>query len=177
MDLWTFGPNIFRPAFHCAPRYSLRILLMIKFRHRTKRNRYHGCLQCNKSFRRKADLGRHETCVHRKEEAIKYFCDAKVCDRNVNGSHGGFTRKDHLTEHLRNFHHREIPKRLKMKGLEGEPATIQPNRAVSYLNNLQANEAATYPDDYGDYTAEPDAYQDGESEISYHRQPYSQGEG
>jgi hypothetical protein len=53
--------------------------------------------------------------VHNKKESKIYECDAPRCSRK--GSHG-FTRKDHLTEHLRNYHHRSIPKRKKGKGVD-----------------------------------------------------------
>jgi len=75
-------------------------------------------LICGRTFKRKADLVRHTQCVHYAETAKIWYCDAPRCDRNKNGQHGAFTRKDHLVEHLRSYHHRDIPKRKRGKGIE-----------------------------------------------------------
>jgi len=63
---------------------------------------------CNSAFARKADRDRHKFCVHNKGTSEKKDCPEESCTRK--GEHG-FTRTDHLTEHLRNFHHREIERR------------------------------------------------------------------
>ncbi|KIY02851.1 uncharacterized protein Z520_01316 [Fonsecaea multimorphosa CBS 102226] len=58
-----------------------------------------------KFFSRKADVTRHYKSRH----DIKYIdCPKKNCERK--GSQG-FTRRDHLTEHLRGFHMEKIAKR------------------------------------------------------------------
>ena len=72
------------------------------------------CMQlgCEAAFARKADRDRHRACVHEKSENKKYPCPEANCSR-TGGS--AFTRKDHLMEHLRNYHHQDIPKKKRMK--------------------------------------------------------------
>ena len=61
--------------------------------------------QSKKHFRRKADLHRHHKSAH----DVKYVdCPRKSCARK---GKNGFTRKDHLVEHLRGYHMEYIPKR------------------------------------------------------------------
>ena len=75
---------------------------------------------CLSSFKRKADFQRHMICVHHNKDTSKiWYCDAPHCDRNSIGAQGGFTQKDHLTEHLRSYHHRDIPK-TRGRGLEDD---------------------------------------------------------
>ena len=58
-----------------------------------------------KFFSRKADVTRH----HKSRHEITYIdCPKRNCERK--GS-SGFTRRDHLTEHLRGFHMENIAKR------------------------------------------------------------------
>src|ERR1700761_6325354 len=58
-----------------------------------------------KFFSRKADVTRH----HKSRHDITYIdCPKRHCERK--GGHG-FTRRDHLTEHLRGFHMEVIAKR------------------------------------------------------------------
>jgi len=64
-----------------------------------------GCLS---AFARKADRDRHYECVHNKSENKKFPCEVKGCNRVGDQC---FTRKDHLVEHLRNYHRKDIPKR------------------------------------------------------------------
>ncbi|KAF2087729.1 hypothetical protein K490DRAFT_65570 [Saccharata proteae CBS 121410] len=66
-------------------------------------------------FRRFADLQRHYKTVHRSSTTQMHDCPKKKCDRK--GARG-FTRRDHLTEHLRAYHNETIPKRRK-----GNPKT------------------------------------------------------
>lgn len=67
-----------------------------------------GETTCDKSFARKADLQRHQSCVHDKDQMERLDCTFRKCTRKgVNG----FLRKDHLTEHLRHFHNQKLPKR------------------------------------------------------------------
>ncbi|KAF2665320.1 hypothetical protein BT63DRAFT_416887 [Microthyrium microscopicum] len=65
---------------------------------------------CDVAFARKADKDRHFECVHNRDRNKKYDCTWDGCPRRGDG---GFTRRDHLREHLRNFHHENIPKRSK----------------------------------------------------------------
>ena len=71
---------------------------------------------CPKRFARKADLERHQTCVHKKN-GPKLDCPKRKCARK--GTQG-FSRKDHLTEHLRHYHHEEIPKRSRRAGADDD---------------------------------------------------------
>jgi hypothetical protein len=64
-----------------------------------------GCISTT-LFTRNADLLRHISSVHHRSNL--YPCPEEGCERKGNRS---FTRKDHLTEHLRTYHGRDIPKR------------------------------------------------------------------
>lgn len=66
-----------------------------------------------KGFKRHADLMRHMTTVHHKEDMEKFACPRRGCPRKAEN---GFTRRDHLVEHLRNFHVQDIPKRKGGRG-------------------------------------------------------------
>ncbi|KAL6707320.1 hypothetical protein ACN47E_004308 [Coniothyrium glycines] len=59
------------------------------------------------NFTRLADLQRHQSTVHG-IGTPEYPCTVPRCSRVGDK---GFTRRDHLVEHLRNFHHIDIPKR------------------------------------------------------------------
>ncbi|KAF2848405.1 hypothetical protein T440DRAFT_536629 [Plenodomus tracheiphilus IPT5] len=59
------------------------------------------------NFTRLADLQRHQSTVHG-VGTPEYPCTVPRCNRIADK---GFTRRDHLVEHLRNFHHMDIPKR------------------------------------------------------------------
>jgi len=59
------------------------------------------------NFTRLADLQRHQSTVHG-VGTPGYPCTVQDCSRVGDK---GFTRRDHLVEHLRNFHHIDIPKR------------------------------------------------------------------
>ncbi|KAH9875655.1 hypothetical protein IAQ61_003119 [Plenodomus lingam] len=59
------------------------------------------------NFTRLADLQRHQSTVHG-VGTPDYPCTVPRCNRVGDK---GFTRRDHLVEHLRNFHHMDIPKR------------------------------------------------------------------
>jgi hypothetical protein len=89
----------------------------------------HACPRtgCTSRFKRKADMERHCSTVHAKSENKIYECDAPRCQRK--GSNG-FTRKDHLTEHLRNYHHCEIPKRRKRSDPEEERRALNKSQSV-----------------------------------------------
>jgi len=86
---------------------------------------------------RKADLVRHMKFVHHPDTTEIWYCDAPRCERNKNGSQGGFTRKDHLVEHLRSYHHRNIPKRRRGRGLEED----QPDSSRAQQGNAYQGEA------------------------------------
>ncbi|KAJ5469643.1 hypothetical protein N7539_009261 [Penicillium diatomitis] len=68
-----------------------------------------GCDHCGKSFTRFADLKRHSTSVH---YPVFRDCPVEHCSRK--GSNG-FPRQDHLKEHLRSYHHLDVPKRRAVK--------------------------------------------------------------
>ncbi|KAF2654431.1 hypothetical protein K491DRAFT_600854, partial [Lophiostoma macrostomum CBS 122681] len=59
------------------------------------------------NFTRLADLQRHQSTVHGMGTP-DFPCTVPRCTRVGDK---GFTRRDHLVEHLRNFHHLDIPKR------------------------------------------------------------------
>ncbi|RII08819.1 hypothetical protein CUC08_Gglean007215 [Alternaria sp. MG1] len=65
-----------------------------------------GC-SSSANFTRLADLQRHQSTVHG-VGTPEYPCNVPRCNRVGDK---GFTRRDHLVEHLRNFHHIDIPKR------------------------------------------------------------------
>ncbi|KAF2133846.1 hypothetical protein P153DRAFT_330404, partial [Dothidotthia symphoricarpi CBS 119687] len=58
-------------------------------------------------FTRLADLQRHQSTVHG-DKKPDFPCHVSRCSRVGDK---GFTRRDHLVEHLRNFHHIDVPKR------------------------------------------------------------------
>ncbi|KAE8838465.1 hypothetical protein PTNB73_03519 [Pyrenophora teres f. teres] len=66
----------------------------------------HGCTS-SANFTRLADLQRHQSTVHGMGTP-EFPCSVPRCNRVGDK---GFTRRDHLVEHLRNFHHIDIPKR------------------------------------------------------------------
>lgn len=68
-----------------------------------------ACDNCGKSFTRFADLKRHQSSVH---YPIFRNCPVEHCSRK--GSNG-FPRQDHLVEHLRSYHHLDVPKRGALK--------------------------------------------------------------
>ncbi|PVH97015.1 hypothetical protein DM02DRAFT_658682 [Periconia macrospinosa] len=73
---------------------------------RTWRCEIPGCTS-TANFTRFADLQRHHATVH-SGNTPNYPCTVKDCSRVGDK---GFTRRDHLVEHMRNFHHIPIPKR------------------------------------------------------------------
>lgn len=68
-----------------------------------------GCDSCGKTFTRFADLKRHQSSVH---FPVFRNCPVDHCSRK--GSNG-FPRQDHLVEHLRSYHHMDVPKRRAFK--------------------------------------------------------------
>lgn len=63
------------------------------------------CETCGKSFTRVADVRRHQATVHFPKLSD---CPSPRCPRK---GKNGLTRRDHLIEHLRSYHHMQIPKR------------------------------------------------------------------
>ncbi|KAI9037284.1 uncharacterized protein KD926_000646 [Aspergillus affinis] len=60
---------------------------------------------CGRAFTRPADLKRHQTSVH---NPVFQDCPVEECLRKAGN---GFPRRDHLIEHLRSYHHWDVPKR------------------------------------------------------------------
>ncbi|KAB8067174.1 hypothetical protein BDV29DRAFT_186635 [Aspergillus leporis] len=60
---------------------------------------------CGRAFTRPADLKRHQTSVH---NPVFQNCPVAGCIRKDSN---GFPRRDHLIEHLRSYHHLDVPKR------------------------------------------------------------------
>ncbi|KAJ5162121.1 hypothetical protein N7492_007513 [Penicillium capsulatum] len=75
----------------------------------TKPAKPFGCDSCGKTFTRFADLKRHQSSVH---FPVFRNCPVDHCSRK--GSNG-FPRQDHLVEHLRSYHHLDVPKRRAFK--------------------------------------------------------------
>ncbi|KAL4741356.1 hypothetical protein BDV11DRAFT_72843 [Aspergillus similis] len=71
----------------------------------------YSCEDCGKAFTRPADLKRHQTTVH---YPVFKNCPVPDCSRKANN---GFPRRDHLVEHLRSYHHMDVPKRRAAKRL------------------------------------------------------------
>ncbi|KAL2801287.1 hypothetical protein BJX66DRAFT_5914 [Aspergillus keveii] len=69
----------------------------------------YACDDCGKSFTRPADLKRHQSTVH---YPVFQNCPVADCSRKDNN---GFPRRDHLIEHLRSYHHMDVPKRRAAK--------------------------------------------------------------
>ncbi|KAF2138601.1 uncharacterized protein K452DRAFT_88965 [Aplosporella prunicola CBS 121167] len=68
-------------------------------------------------FARHADLMRHAQTVHRRDGALLLDCPRRNCVRR---GANGFSRRDHLREHLRAWHMVDIPKRgTRSRGVVG----------------------------------------------------------
>ncbi|KAK2836858.1 hypothetical protein FQN49_006653 [Arthroderma sp. PD_2] len=70
---------------------------------------------CEGSFSRVADLSRHQKSIH---FPTKMDCPKSRCNRK---GFYGFTREDHLTEHLRQYHGENLAKRTSSKSKRSEP--------------------------------------------------------
>lgn len=68
-----------------------------------------SCTDCGRAFTRPADLKRHQTSVH---NPVFQDCPVEACLRK---DKNGFPRRDHLIEHLRSYHHWDVPKRRALK--------------------------------------------------------------
>ncbi|KAL4942472.1 hypothetical protein BDV06DRAFT_192092 [Aspergillus oleicola] len=73
-----------------------------------KPSKPYTCPDCTKSFTRPADLKRHQSTVH---YPVFQNCPVPDCSRKDSN---GFPRRDHLVEHLRSYHHMDVPKRRAM---------------------------------------------------------------
>ncbi|PGG97070.1 hypothetical protein AJ79_09343 [Helicocarpus griseus UAMH5409] len=67
--------------------------------------------RCESSFSRSADLSRHYPTVHF-PESVRLDCPKPKCSRKGDQ---GFTRQDHLNEHLRQYHKEPVAKRRSSK--------------------------------------------------------------
>jgi hypothetical protein len=101
---------------------------------------------CYKAFARKADLQRHESCVHDKEKMLRLDCTFKKCSRKGDA---GFLRKDHLTEHLRHFHGVDLPKRNRKNigGVQGQDDEDDMDDAMEPDVRMEAGYRDGYLDD------------------------------
>ncbi|RHZ50965.1 hypothetical protein CDV55_101435 [Aspergillus turcosus] len=75
----------------------------------SKSSKPYACEDCGKAFTRSADLKRHQTSVH---YPVYQDCPVEHCPRK---DLNGFPRRDHLIEHLRSYHHMDLPKRRMTK--------------------------------------------------------------
>lgn len=80
---------------------------------------------CESNFSRSADLNRHYTTVHFPDPA-RLDCPKPRCSRKGDQ---GFTRQDHLTEHLRQYHGDQLPKRTSSKS----KSTSTSQRTAKYV--------------------------------------------
>lgn len=83
-----------------------------------------ACDDCGESFRLKSNLSRHRRTVH-----FTVFQDCPVPDCSRKDIHG-FQRRDHLVEHLREYHHMDVPKRRAARretGFGGASSTASPS--------------------------------------------------
>ncbi|OAX82047.1 hypothetical protein ACJ72_03604 [Emergomyces africanus] len=73
--------------------------------------------RCESSFSRSADLSRHYPTVHF-PESVRLNCPKPKCSRQ---GEQGFTRQDHLNEHLRQYHKEPVAKRRSSKSSSQHP--------------------------------------------------------
>jgi len=78
------------------------------------------CDTCGKTFTRVADVRRHQQSVH---FPVLEDCPMPRCPRK---GKNGLSRKDHLIEHMRSYHHIDIPKRAvgKRKSVKGDVSSF-----------------------------------------------------
>ncbi|PGH01455.1 hypothetical protein GX51_05263 [Blastomyces parvus] len=72
---------------------------------------------CESSFSRSADLSRHYPTVHF-PDSVRLDCPKPRCSRK---GEQGFTRQDHLNEHLRQYHKEPVAKRRSSKSSSQRP--------------------------------------------------------
>jgi hypothetical protein len=89
--------------------FGFRIIL-INFSAQSLQCKYPGCTSTGQ-FKRHTDLRRHIKTQHEADQH-REDCPHKWCGRV--GAHG-FTRRDHMREHLREVHRMEIPYRSPRK--------------------------------------------------------------
>ncbi|KAF2748325.1 hypothetical protein M011DRAFT_344729 [Sporormia fimetaria CBS 119925] len=89
---------------------------ILTYKNRTWTCDYPNCTS-TANFTRLADLQRHQSTVH-ETQLPAHPCPVARCNRV---GEKGFTRKDHLREHQRNFHHLDIPKRKPGERSAGTP--------------------------------------------------------
>ncbi|KLJ07560.1 hypothetical protein EMPG_16975 [Blastomyces silverae] len=76
---------------------------------------------CESSFSRSADLSRHYPTVHF-PDSVRLDCPKPRCSRK---GEQGFTRQDHLNEHLRQYHKEPVAKRRSSKSSSQRPETYR----------------------------------------------------
>ncbi|KAJ4312860.1 hypothetical protein N0V84_009714 [Fusarium piperis] len=93
-----------------------------------------------KPFKRAADLQRHYRNAHVPEPLKEqHFCDYSRCSRYREP----FSRRDHLRDHLRQYHREDIPKRnavIKKEWLEGRESASSWWRCVRCLARVYVSE-------------------------------------
>ncbi|EEQ91429.1 uncharacterized protein BDCG_06549 [Blastomyces dermatitidis ER-3] len=77
--------------------------------------------RCESSFSRSADLSRHYPTVHF-PDSVRLDCPKPRCSRK---GEQGFTRQDHLNEHLRQYHKEPVTKRRSSKSSSQRPETYR----------------------------------------------------
>ncbi|KAI9780681.1 MAG: hypothetical protein M1839_006622 [Geoglossum umbratile] len=105
----------FKDSLGCPQTYLVRLKPkpqvpnQNRLKDKASNDKVYYCLShsCGGTFTRKADLERHIATIH-KPNAPRFDCPLNRCHRK---GEDGFTREDHLNEHLRNYHSRYIPKR------------------------------------------------------------------
>ncbi|KAJ6157852.1 hypothetical protein N7470_005444 [Penicillium chermesinum] len=97
------------PKYHFAPAPSEDVTTPDSPPAPSKPAKPFACDACRKTFTRFADLKRHQSSVH---YPVFRNCPVEHCSRK--GSNG-FPRQDHLVEHLRSYHHLDVPKRRALK--------------------------------------------------------------
>ena len=84
-------------------------------RQRTTEDPKIPCLHkdCEYETKRPYDLDRHTASKHPSALSEKFDCPGRGCGKT---GEFGFNRKDHLTEHLRKVHAKDIPKNIPRRG-------------------------------------------------------------
>ncbi|KAH8703228.1 hypothetical protein BGW36DRAFT_368997 [Talaromyces proteolyticus] len=102
---YTYSPLAQSPIAVTSTPAPAQVTRKTKRSQSEKLARNFTCEDCGSSFTRFADVRRHRSSVH---NPVLRDCPEEGCSRK--GSMG-FPRMDHMVEHLRSYHHHNIPKR------------------------------------------------------------------